>query len=103
MRPHDCSGESCFGCKIQTISFASSAMPTRRPQAAQTNAAEKRLTRDRDAFKAMREQGIQPARLKGAAEMQDRASTKHEIETGRLIGNKSLATKVERTVKELAK
>jgi hypothetical protein len=93
--------EDCFACRIKSVSFASSAMPTRRPQAADINAAEKRLTKDRDAFKAMREQGIQPARLKGASDLQDRASTKDEIETGRLLP-KSLAKKVESTKKELA-
>jgi hypothetical protein len=76
-------------------------MPSRKPEVIATNEREKRLTKDRDAFKAMRDQGIQPARLGGAAELQDRAHTKHEIETGRLVGNKSLATKIEQTVKEL--
>lgn len=102
MMPHKCSGEGCFGCKIKGISFAASAMPTRSPDAARIYKADKQLDRDRSAFKAMREQGIQPARLKGASEMEARASTKHEIETGKILG-KSLATKVESTVKELAK
>jgi hypothetical protein len=101
VKPHDCSGAGCFGCKIKTVSFAASAMPTRKPEVAATNRRESNLTKDRDAFKAMRQQGIQPARLKGAAELQDKAHTKHEIETGKLIGNKSLATKVEKAVKEI--
>jgi hypothetical protein len=49
----------------------------------------------------MREQGIQPARLKGASDLQDRASTKDEIETGRLLPKK-LAKKIETAKKELA-
>jgi hypothetical protein len=95
-------GDECFGCRIQSVSFAASAMPTRKPQAAAEPAREKALVRDRTAFKAMRDQGIQPARLKGAADLQDRATTKHEIETGKIIGNASLAAKVESTVKEMA-
>jgi hypothetical protein len=102
MIPHKCSGEGCFGCKIKSVSIAASAMPTRHAGASQTKTAEKQLVKDREAFKAMREQGIQPASLKGAANMQDRATTKHEIETGRLIPKK-IANKVESTVKELAK
>lgn len=94
--------DSCFACKIKSVSFAASAMPTRKPEAVATTAREKKLTRDRDAFKAMREQGIQPARLNGAADLQNRATTKHEIETGKILP-KSLAPKVESTVKELAK
>jgi len=103
MMEHDCPGETCWYCKVASVSFSASSMPTRNNSVAETNRAEKQLTKDRDAFKAMREQGIQPARLKGAAELQDKAHTKHEIETGKLLGNKGLASKVETTVKELAK
>ena len=103
MIPHTCTGESCFGCKIKSVSFAASAMPTRHPQAASTQKWDKQLHKDRAAFKAMRDQGIQPASLKGAADLQARASTKHEIETGKIIGNAKLATKVESTLKALAK
>lgn len=102
MIPHDCKGEGCFGCKIKSISIAASAMPTRSPEAARIYKADRQLERDRSAFKAMREQGIQPARLKGASELQDRATTKHEIETGKILPKK-LAGKVESTVKELNK
>lgn len=94
--------ETCYPCKLKSISFAASAMPTRKPEAVATTIREKNLVRDRDAFKAMRQQGIQPARLKGAAQLQDQASTKHEIETGKILP-KQLAGKVESAVKELAK
>ena len=103
MIPHTCTGESCFGCKIKSVSFAASAMPTRHPQAASTQKWDRQLHKDRAAFKAMRDQGIQPASLKGAADLQDRASTKHEIETGKILGDTKLAQRVERTVKEVAK
>lgn len=95
-------GEECFGCRIQSVSFAASAMPTRKPEAVGTAKAEKQLVKDRTAFKAMRDQGIQPARLKGAADLQDKASTVREIETGKVIGNASLAAKVESVAKEMA-
>jgi hypothetical protein len=94
--------ESCYPCKIKSVSFSASAMPTRKPEVAATTAREKKLVKDRTAFKAMRQQGIQPARLNGAADLQDHASTKHEIETGKILP-KSLAPKVESAVKELAK
>ena len=94
--------EGCFGCRIQSVSFAYSAMPTRSPGVVEANARERRLHKDRDAFKALRQDGIQPARLKGAADLQDNASTVHEIETGKILP-KSLAKRVESTVKELAK
>jgi len=101
MQPHNCKGEGCFGCKIKSVSFAASAMPTRHIEASSNKINEKQLVRDRNAFKALKDEGIQPARLRGAAELQDKATTKHEIETGKILP-KSIAGKVESTVKELA-
>ena len=101
MMKHDCPGETCWYCKVASVSFSASSMPTRNNSVAETNRAEKQLTKDRDAFKAMREQGIQPARLKGAADLQDHATTKSEIATGRILPKK-LASKVEAAKKELA-
>ena len=95
--------DTCYPCKLKSISFAASAMPTRHPGAVATEQRDKKLHKDRAAFKSMREQGIQPARLSGAADLQDHATTKHEIETGRIIPNAKLAAKVEQTVKDVAK
>ena len=101
MMEHDCPGDTCWYCKVASVSFSASSMPTRNTQVSDTIVAEKKLTRDMSAFKAMREQGIQPAKLTGAAELQDKATTKREIETGRLLP-KSIAKRVEATVKESA-
>ena len=94
--------ETCYPCKLKTVSFSAAAMPTRKPEVGATVARERKLVRDRTAFKAMHQQGIQPGRLNGAAELQDHATTKHEIETGRLLPPQ-IAGKVETAVKELAK
>ena len=102
MMEHPCTGDDCFLCRVSSISFASSAMPTRKPEVVSTHNNEKNLVADMAAFKSMREQGIQPARLTGAKALQDNATTKHEIETGKILP-KSLAPKVESTLKELAK
>ena len=101
MIAHECKGEGCFGCKIKSVSVAASAMPTRSPEAARIYKADKRLDKDRSAFKALTDEGIQPARLTGAAELQNRASTKREIETGKILP-KAIAGKVESSIKELA-
>lgn len=93
----DC--DPCFVIKMHSVSFSASAMPSR-SGVGKIETKEKQLHKDRDAYKAMKEQGIQPAKLHGAADLQDHASTKHEIETGRLMP-KSIATKVENTVGEL--
>ena len=67
------------GCAVGTMKSRVS-----RARSKLQEAADRQLEKDRTAFKAMRQQGIQPARLRGAAELQDRASTVHEIETGRI-------------------
>ena len=59
---------------------------------------EKQLELDRPAYKAMKDQGIQPARLIGAHELMTKAETKFEIESGRLMPGK--AKQVEAAVKE---
>ena len=102
MKAHTCTGEGCFGCKIRSISFAASAMPTRHVDVAATTKNERELVRDMSAFKAMRDQGIQPARLTGAADLQARASTKREIETGTILP-KAIAGRVEAAAKEVSK
>ena len=102
MMEHDCKGDECWYFRVASVSVASSAMPSRRPEAVSTLKAEQKLVKNRSAYKAMVEQGIQPASLGRAAELQDRASTKSEIETGRILPKK-LAGKVEEAKKELAK
>ena len=94
--------DDCFGCKVASISISSSAMPTRSQGNIQIVKKEKKLTEDREAFKAMRDQGIQPARLTGAADLQRHATTKREIETGKILPKK-IAQKVEAAAKELKK
>ena len=92
--------DSCFSCRVKSVSFSASSMPTRNVAVSETNKAEKKLVKDMSAFKAMRDQGIQPGRLDGAADLQNRATTKREIETGRLLPKK-LAGRVETAAKEL--
>jgi hypothetical protein len=43
---------------------------------------EKQLAKDRDAYKRLRENGTQPARLDGCARIEQVASTKEEVEHG---------------------
>ena len=102
MIEHDCPGPDCFLCRVRSVSVSYTAMPSRKPEVVSAEGREKELVKDMRAFKAMREQGIQPGRLKGAAELQDKATTLHEIETGKILP-KQIAGKVEQTVKELAK
>ena len=58
-------------------------MPMR--ASAQANSFEAGLAKDRPAYKRLREEGLQPHALKGAAELEARASSKWEIESGRIL------------------
>ena len=97
---HDCSGVDCFLCKVSSVSFAGSAMPTRKPHIVRTTMKERELVKDRTAYKSLRDQGIQPARLTGAAKLANESTTQHEIETGRILP-KPLASRVEKAVAEI--
>lgn len=46
---------------------------------------EKGLDVDRPAYKRMRDEGLQPKGLKGAAELEKHATSKWEVEAGRIL------------------
>lgn len=75
----------CFGCKIQSISIAASAMPSR-SEAAKVEIATKKQHKDVAAYKRLRKDGVQPKTVKGAAELESRAASKWEVETGMNLG-----------------
>jgi len=60
-------------------------MPTRRPEAAETAAREKRWERDMDAYKRLRQEGLHPKTIDGAADAELRDS-KFQLETGVMLG-----------------
>ena len=88
--------EGCFVCKISTISFGSSAMPTRSPVATATEAREKRWSKDMPAYKELRAQGLQPPKIDGSAELAAKAETRFEVESGKIMPGQ--AKKIESTV-----
>ena len=85
LRDHSACGDECYPCRIRSVGIMASALPTRNPIVKRTVEREKVLVKDRTAFKSMRDQGLQPARLRGAAELARYAESKEEVETGRLI------------------
>lgn len=59
------------------------------------------LDKDRPAYKRLRDQGLQPRSVKGAAEIEARASSKFEVESGRVLPPK-VAKRVDSAVIEAA-
>jgi len=76
--------EGCFGCKVAGLSVAASATPTRREgrRAAVINQKDKVLEKDLDAYKRLRQEGLQPKSIDGSAEVEKRANYKWQVETG---------------------
>ena len=81
--------ETCFGCKLLSVSFSQAAMPTRHPSVAVENRREGKLVKDLAAFKAMRLQGEHPKSVMGAHEVAQKAQCSFEIESGMLAETKA--------------
>lgn len=76
---------------------SATAQPNRRADTAAQVESERQLGRDRDAYKRLRRNGLQPKTLTGAAHLERHAETKHEVEMGRIM-----PTKLVREVVDLA-
>jgi hypothetical protein len=95
---------SCFGCKVESVSFAPSAMPTRHPNAARAAVKDPQLDKDREAYKRLRRNGEQPKHVGGSARLEAISESSAEITTGALMtehGRDLLDTKARR--REFAK
>lgn len=93
----------CFGCKILSVGFAPSAMPTRHPEAARIVAKDARWDRDIAAYCRMRHTGVTPSRIDGSAEIESRATTRHEVRSGRIIPDHKLARRIDAVQKDLGR
>lgn len=90
-RTHPNFVEGCFACRISTVAVAPSATPSRNPEAAFHTAREAQWDRDMPAYKRLRQDGLQPPRIDGAAELESRAAHKTQVEMGQVGHDKSFA------------
>jgi hypothetical protein len=74
--------EGCFGCRIAGVSFAASSMPSRKIQSNQIEATERQWSKDMDAYKRLKQDGLQPAKIDGAREIEQKAVHRSQVETG---------------------
>ena len=81
--------DGCFMCRVSSVSVAPSAMPTRNggAEAVTINAREARWQKDMPAYKRLRQQGYQPPRIDGCAELETGATTEHEVVLGKVAAN----------------
>jgi hypothetical protein len=89
-KPCDCES---YRAHIMTVSVSAAATPTRdrSKQAADTNARESRWEKDMPAYKRLREDGLQPPHIDGAARVEATAGDKLEVEAGRTYGKQALS------------
>jgi hypothetical protein len=81
--------EGCFGCKVAGVSFPASIMPSRSSGAAHArwvNDTEARWHKDMPAYKRLVQDGLQPPKIDGCAELESKARSKVEVESGVLSG-----------------
>lgn len=75
-------------------------MPNRHIGAVKTNALDKQREADLPAYARLVKQGVQPPSTVGAAALEKGASTKIEVEMGKVFGDK-MANRVERVQGEI--
>jgi len=68
----------CFGCKVLAVNLAPTALGS--PDATAAKKVGQGWERDLPAYRALRKQGYQPKAVDGAADLQARANSPHEIE-----------------------
>lgn len=80
--------EGCYGCKINTLTVVKGDLS---PETADTKRRDTQLALDRDAYKRMRQDGVQPPSVDGSASLEQRALDPVEIDFKIPIPKKDLA------------
>lgn len=72
--------EGCFGCKVAGVSFGANASTTQGAKVAEINQRAKNWDKDMPAYKRLRQNGLQPKSIDGAAAVESRATTAAQVE-----------------------
>lgn len=86
-RTHPVYVAGCYACRISTVQLTPSAMPTRTTTAVcdydfQKGFAKEFENGDREAYRRLRQNGLQPPRIAGSAHLERHATTRFEVESG---------------------
>lgn len=83
--------DECYLCRISSVQVGPAAIPSRqrdpRQYAFQESFAAEFVNGDREAYKRLREQGLQPPRIAGSANLERHAETRYEVETGQIAAD----------------
>lgn len=78
-RTHPVDVPGCFGCKALGVSVAPTAVGS--VEAQRVRRSDAQLSKDLDAYKRLRRDGLQPPRVDGSADREARAGAAHEVES----------------------
>lgn len=71
---------NCFGCKVAGLNWSSNSTTTRGSKVAEINSTEKNWNKDLPAYKRLRDNGLQPKSVDGAADLERTARSAAEVE-----------------------
>ena len=90
---------AAFAEKARSLMVAPSAMVTRSGAAGEKKAWTK-LEKDRDAYKRLRDDGLQPTGIRDSADLEKTAETRMEVEAGHVVKNKRVRKATEKLLAE---
>ena len=91
--------KAAFAENTRTLMIAPSALVTRSGAAGEKKAWTK-LEKDRDAYKRLRDDGLQPTGIRDSADLEKTAETRMEIEAGHVVKNKRVRKATEKLLAE---
>jgi hypothetical protein len=103
-KPHVTTPEcapDCFGCRLRTINFSGTCTPNRKPEVVQQNSFVSEMSRDLDAYRRLRAEGLQPKNVKGAADVEQFATSKFEVESFHRLSSAKVGEKYDEAQKFL--
>lgn len=74
--------EGCFGCKVAGVRMGMNTTTTRGRRVAEIDKTERGWQKDMPAYKRLRQNGLQPKSIDGAAEIEKKAKHEWQVETG---------------------
>jgi hypothetical protein len=89
--------KKAFAEKVRSLSFSTGAANSK----GDNRGAERRLGRDMDAYKRLRDDGLQPPGIRGSGDLEARAQSSVEVETGEFAKTDRQRRVMEQTQKEI--
>ena len=74
--------EGCFACRVSGVRMGMNTTTTRGQNVDSINKTERNWNKDMPAYKRLRQNGLQPKRIDGAAEVEKKAEHSWQVETG---------------------